>query len=162
MGPSLTDTREDSKLVQRRKRPEVDTLFSSLFFRRVRATSMTQRRVENTRLHFWSFSPVSVNSLEISKFIFFLHSTDEFAKINFKISKIQNQIQINFVNLIVMPSKRQRLFQTFRVRIFLLHNLELSCDNCGTENIMSGSIIIQENPLKSENKNFQGLDYKKA
>ena len=34
-------------------------LFS--FFRRVRATSMTQRRVENTRVHFWTFSPVSVN-----------------------------------------------------------------------------------------------------
>ena len=42
----LTDTGEDSKLVHRRKRPKVDTLFSSLFFRRVRATSMTQRRVE--------------------------------------------------------------------------------------------------------------------
>ena len=35
-------------------------LFSSLFLRRVRATSMTQRRVENTRVHFWTFSPVSV------------------------------------------------------------------------------------------------------
>ena len=31
------------------------------FFRRVRATSMTQHRVENTRVHFWTFSPVSVN-----------------------------------------------------------------------------------------------------
>ena len=31
------------------------------FFRRVQATSMTQGRVENTRIHFWSFSPVSVN-----------------------------------------------------------------------------------------------------
>ena len=30
------------------------------FFRRVRATSMTQCRVENTRVHFWTFSPVSV------------------------------------------------------------------------------------------------------
>ena len=30
------------------------------FFRRVRATSMTQRGVENTRVHFWTFSPVSV------------------------------------------------------------------------------------------------------
>ena len=29
-------------------------------FRRVRATSMTQRRVGNTRVHFWTFSPVSV------------------------------------------------------------------------------------------------------
>ena len=56
-----TDTGEDSKLVHRRKRPKVDTLFSSLFFRRVRATSMTQRRVENTPVHFWTFSPVSVN-----------------------------------------------------------------------------------------------------
>ena len=55
----LTDTGEDSKLVHRRKRPKVDTLFSSLF-RRVRATSMTQRRLENTRVHFWTFSPVSV------------------------------------------------------------------------------------------------------
>ena len=38
------------------------------FFRRVRATSMTQRRVENTRVHFWTFSPVSVkiNFLKIS------------------------------------------------------------------------------------------------
>ena len=57
---SLTDTGEDSKLVHRRKRPKVDTLLSSLFFRRVRATSMTQRRVENNRVHFWTFSPVSV------------------------------------------------------------------------------------------------------
>ena len=31
------------------------------FFRRVRATGMTQRRVENTRVHFWTFSPVSVD-----------------------------------------------------------------------------------------------------
>ena len=56
----LTDTSEDSKLVHRQERPKVDTLFSSLFFRRGRATSMTQRRVENTRVHFWTFSPVSV------------------------------------------------------------------------------------------------------
>ena len=32
------------------------------FFRRVRAPSMTQRWVENTRFHFWTFSPVSVKS----------------------------------------------------------------------------------------------------
>ena len=31
-----------------------------LLFRRVRATSMTQRGVENTRVHFWTFSPISV------------------------------------------------------------------------------------------------------
>ena len=30
------------------------------FFRRVRATSMTQRGVENFRVHFWTFSPVSI------------------------------------------------------------------------------------------------------
>ena len=58
----LTDTGDDSKLVHRRKRPKVDTLFSSLFFWRVRATSMTQRRVENTRVHFWTFLPISVNT----------------------------------------------------------------------------------------------------
>ena len=29
------------------------------FFRRIRATSVTQRRVENTRVHIWTFSPVS-------------------------------------------------------------------------------------------------------
>ena len=33
-----------------------------LFLRRIRATSMTQRRVENIRVHFWTFSPVSVNT----------------------------------------------------------------------------------------------------
>ena len=38
------------------------------FFRRVRATSMTQRRVENTRVHFWTFLPVSVK-LTIEKSI---------------------------------------------------------------------------------------------
>ena len=35
------------------------------FFRCVRATSMTQRRVENTRVHFWSFSLESVNIILI-------------------------------------------------------------------------------------------------
>ena len=58
---SLIDTGEDSELVHSRKRPKVDTLFYSFFFRRVRATSMTQRRVENTRVHFWTFLPVSIN-----------------------------------------------------------------------------------------------------
>ena len=32
-------------------------------FQRVRATRTTQRRVKNTRVHFWTFSPVSVNFL---------------------------------------------------------------------------------------------------
>ena len=59
----LTDTGDDSKVVHQRERPKVDTLFSSLFFRHVRATSMTQRRVENTRVHFLTFSPVSVKQL---------------------------------------------------------------------------------------------------
>ena len=59
---NLSDTGEDSKLVRRRNRPKVDTLFSSLFFRPVRATSMTQCRVENTRVHFDANSLVSVNS----------------------------------------------------------------------------------------------------
>ena len=60
----LTYTGEDSKLVHRRKRPKVDTLFFSLFFRRVRATSMTQRRVENSGVHFWTLSPVSAKGSE--------------------------------------------------------------------------------------------------
>ena len=34
---------------------------SSLFCLRVRATSMAQRRVEITRVHFWTISPVWVN-----------------------------------------------------------------------------------------------------
>ena len=34
------------------------------FVRRARATNMTQRRVEKPRVHFWTFSPVSVNSSE--------------------------------------------------------------------------------------------------
>ena len=40
------------------------------FFRRVRGTSMTQRRVKNARVHFWTFSPVSVKSR--IKILFFL------------------------------------------------------------------------------------------
>ena len=38
-------------------------------FRRVRATSMTQRRVENTRVHFWTFLPVSVKSVREQKHV---------------------------------------------------------------------------------------------
>ena len=38
------------------------TRYFPLFFRRVRATSMSQRRVENTRVHFWTFSPVTVKN----------------------------------------------------------------------------------------------------
>ena len=57
----LNRYREDSKLVPTRKRPKVDASIFLLFFRRVRATNMSQRRVENTRVHFWTFSPVSVN-----------------------------------------------------------------------------------------------------
>ena len=30
----------------------------------LRATSMTQRRVENTRVHFWTFLPVSVREVK--------------------------------------------------------------------------------------------------
>ena len=59
----LTDTGENSKHVLRRKRSKVNAApprYFLLFFRRVRATSMTQRRVENTRVHFWTFSRVSV------------------------------------------------------------------------------------------------------
>ena len=56
----FTDIGEDSKLVHRRKRQKVDAGIFFSFFRRVRATSMTQCRVENTRVHFWTFSPVSV------------------------------------------------------------------------------------------------------
>ena len=61
----LTDTGEDSKLVHRRKRPKVDTLFSSLFFRRVRAMSMT-------------FSPVSVKRCTGSWRTQILNSTKKF------------------------------------------------------------------------------------
>ena len=55
----LTDKGEDSELVHKRTRPKVDAIFFP-FFRRVLATSMTQRRVENTRVYFWTFSLVSV------------------------------------------------------------------------------------------------------
>ena len=41
------------------------------FFRRVRATSMTQRRVENTRVHFWTFSPISVKAFCVKSGCFF-------------------------------------------------------------------------------------------
>ena len=47
----VTDTGEGSKLFHRRIWPKVDASIF-FFFRRVRATSMTQRRVENTRVHF--------------------------------------------------------------------------------------------------------------
>ena len=57
----LTDTSEDSKLVHRRICTKVYASIFFSFFRRVRATSVTQRRVKNTRVHFGANSPVSVN-----------------------------------------------------------------------------------------------------
>ena len=84
----LTDTGGDSELVHSRKRPKVDRLFSSLVFRRVRATSMTQRRVENTRVHFWTLSPVSVKEFAIGIFEFSGFWNSEFFE-NFQIP-IQN------------------------------------------------------------------------
>ena len=56
----LTDTREDSKLVHREKTSKSGHAIFFAFIRRVRATSLTQRRVENSRVQFWTFSPVSV------------------------------------------------------------------------------------------------------
>ena len=49
------------------------TRYFLLFFRRVRATSMTQRRVENTRVHFWTFSRVSVKSFFVKSFKDYLY-----------------------------------------------------------------------------------------
>ena len=69
---SLTDTSEDSKLVLWRICTNVDASIFFFFFRRVRATSMTQRRFENTRVHFWTFSPVSVKGK-----IFYFHNNFE-------------------------------------------------------------------------------------
>ena len=57
---NLTDTGGDSKVINRRTSKGGHAIFFS-FFQRFRATSMTQGRVENTRVHFWTFSPVSVN-----------------------------------------------------------------------------------------------------
>ena len=52
------------------------------FFRRVRATSMTQRRVKNTRVHFWKFSPVSVKFQNFKLAIFHeLFSFDFFKRL---------------------------------------------------------------------------------
>ena len=64
----LTDKGEDSKLVHRRIWPKVDASIF-FFFWRVRATSMTQRRVDKTRVHFWTFSPVSVKPEILESFI---------------------------------------------------------------------------------------------
>ena len=93
--PLLSDTGGDSKLVQRRKRPKVDTLLSSLFFRRVRATSMTRRRVENTRVHFWTFSPVSVN-LSTNKFLSIASCLIPQMQLGHSISNLKVQILLNY------------------------------------------------------------------
>ena len=66
---SLTDASEDLKLVHRRISTKVDASIF-FFFRRVRATSVTQRRVENSRVHFGADSPVSVK-LNFEPLIFF-------------------------------------------------------------------------------------------
>ena len=49
----------------------------SFFFRRFRATSMTQRRVENIPVHFWTFSPVSVKDLLTDRVITILNFNSE-------------------------------------------------------------------------------------
>ena len=52
--PLLTNTGEGSKLVHKRIWPRCPR-YSSLFFERVRATSMTQRRAENTLANLFHF-----------------------------------------------------------------------------------------------------------
>ena len=70
-----TDTGEDSKLFHRRKRSKVHSA-TTLFFRRVRATSMTQCRVENTRVHFFTFLPALVKiSLFLTNILTFIFVT---------------------------------------------------------------------------------------
>ena len=66
----LTDTGEHSKLVHRRKRSKVNAApprYYLLFFPtrpsdEYESFCMIQRRVKNTRVHFWTFSPVSVKT----------------------------------------------------------------------------------------------------
>ena len=53
---------EDCPLTDTGENVQKWTRYFLLFFRRVRETSMTQHRVENTRVHFWKFSPVSVTT----------------------------------------------------------------------------------------------------
>ena len=65
------------------------------FFRRVRATSMTQRRVENTRVHFWTFSPVSVN-LSTNKFLSIASCLIPQMPLGPSISNLKVQILLNY------------------------------------------------------------------
>ena len=64
----------------------------SFFFRRVRATIMTQRRVKNTRVHFWTFSRVSVK-IRGKKIGNSLLSTSDYIKKNFKTSVFSQSFQ---------------------------------------------------------------------
>ena len=79
---NLTDTSEDSKLVHRQICTKVDaTIFFSFFSTpksdEYESYCMTQRRVENTRVHFGANSPVSVKvAVEFSK----IYETIEISK----------------------------------------------------------------------------------
>ena len=57
---TLNRYRRELETSQQAKTSKSGHAFFITFFRRVRATFMTQRRVENTRVHFCTFSPVSV------------------------------------------------------------------------------------------------------
>ena len=57
----LTDTGEESKMCTG-EFVQKWTQWNHAIYQRVRATSMTQRRVENNRVNFWTFLPVSVKN----------------------------------------------------------------------------------------------------
>ena len=86
-----------------------------LFFRRVRATSMTQRRVENTRVHFWTFSPVSVKSKKMIEYFELLES--EKSEIPLNLSK-----QIIRTQTIDMDTDDELETTSFQVKVILFKN----------------------------------------
>ena len=76
---------------------------------------MTQRRVENTRVHFWTFSPVSVKSKKMIEYFELLES--EKSEIPLNLSK-----QIIRTQTIDMDTDDELETTSFQVKVILFKN----------------------------------------
>ena len=102
-------------------------VFSS-FFRRVRATSMTQRRVEIRRVHFWTFSPMSVETrflkvtvrvgttLRILSLDLYMINIEQWSKI-FCVAQVKDELGQKFI--FVPTATVASLLVLFNIRLII-------------------------------------------
>ena len=84
---------------------------------------MTQRRVENTRVHFWTFSPVSVNKTPV------LCTQDQGCKFR---QNLQRAILLQESNGAQKPYCRKMVPRAIKLTHYVTENSRKFCNFCQT------------------------------